>query len=601
MTAGAATRRDDARRRRQIRAGLVAALLIAAVVYLAFAKSVPFTSHFEVSSVVRTSYALKPGNPVRIAGLDVGRVTGVEAGPDGTSVVTMRLDHHDELRADASLSIEPRLFLEGNDYVDLRPGTPGAAPLRDGARIPLARTSGAVQLDQVLGVLDAPTRTSLQTFFREVGHGLAAAPPGRAGSGASGAAGLRDASRELARALPGFTRVADAARGTRTGDLARTVGSSRDVVAQLAADPRALADLVTDVDRVAATFAARDAQVRASITGLDRLVGRAPARLAAIDAVLGPLRRFAADLRPALRAAPGPLRDTSRLLDQLDGLVRPQELGGLVRELRPVTGSLPAVESALRTTFPLLTDVSRCVSRNIVPTLDKEVPDGKLSTGRPAWQDLLHMAAALTGTSPGFDGNGGTLRISVAEGANAMRGFLPGLGQVVSPANLEGVRPTWLGYGVTPQFRPDAPCDEQALPDLGARSSGAGQLRGWTKVPTPSLDGAARGRKATLLELLYGTPKDHRKLLKILLGDLPLPKARKRHEAVERPAAEIQKPAAGAAGPEREPSRPAAPAPPVPVPEPVGKAIQSVGRTVQDVVKGLGGLLGGRPGEGGGR
>jgi hypothetical protein len=207
------------------------------------------------------------------------------------------------------------------------------------------------------------------------------------------------------------------------------------------------------------------------------------------------------------------------------------------------------------------------------------------------------MAAALTGTSPGFDGNGGTLRISVAEGANAMRGVFPGLGRVVSPANLEGVRPTWLGYGVNPPFRPDAPCAEQALPDLGARSAGATQLRGWRKVSMPAVTGAARERKATLLELLYGAPKDRRKLLKILLGELPLPKAHKRPAAAKRPAAGLQGPSG--APPQREQRPPAAPLPSVPVPAPVGKAIQSAGQTVQDVVKGLGGLLAGRPGEGG--
>jgi hypothetical protein len=170
--------------------------------------------------------------------------------------------------------------------------------------------------------------------------------------------------------------------------------------------------------------------------------------------------------------------------------------------------------------MPLVDEASRCVSRNVVPTLNKELPDGRLSSGRPAWQDLLHMAAALTGTSPGFDGNGGTLRISIAEGANAVRGLLPGVGPIVSSANLEGVRPRWLGPGATPPFRPDARCTDQALPDL-AKLSAPGLPAGVRRVAEPALSTAAAQRKAAIVRGIYGSRADRLSLYRRLMRGIP--------------------------------------------------------------------------------
>jgi hypothetical protein len=320
--------------------------------------------------------------------------------------------------------------------------------------------------------------------------------------------------------LPSFTRVAAAARGTKAGDLTQLIASGSDVASQLARRPVRLADIVSDFDRVTGVLATHDADLRASIRGLDDVLGSAPQQLGRIDDALPSIRRYSTVAEPALRVAPRPLRETSDALRQVAALVKPAELPAVLRQLHPVTKSLAPLESRLTTLFPLLTSFSQCVSSNIIPTLNKQVPDGKLSTGRPAWQDLLHMAAALTGTSPGFDGNGGTLRISVAEGANAIRADLPGIGPVISSGNIEGVRPRWLGYGVSPPFRPDQPCTQQELPNLAARAN-PGLPVGLRAVPQPTLTKSQAAKKANLLQLLYGSPADHRKLLRQLLAALP--------------------------------------------------------------------------------
>lgn len=508
-----AHRRVHTSRRRAALLALAAALVFAFVVVVAFSGRLPGQDGFELRAALPSATQVKKGNAVRVAGLDVGVVTGLEPGPGRTTEIQMRIDRPEMLRADATIEVRPRLLLEGNAAVHVQPGTPGAAPLRDGARIPAERTAAAVQLDQVISALDSPIRGALSATVHELSGALAPGPRG----GRSGARGLRAASKELARMLPGFTGTVAAMRGSAPGDLPGLVVSSRDTVAQLATDPRRLADLVTDFNRVFGTLARETAALRSTLRSMGSVLRSARDPLTSLEQSLPALRAFGSLAEPALRAAPDALEETASLLDQVNAVVRQPELPLLLERLEPVVRSLPALQRSLTETFPLVAAAGSCIARNVLPTLNRELPDGRLSTGRPAWQDMLHMAAALTGTSPGFDGNGGTLRISIAEGGNAGRAVLPGLGPLVSSSNLEGVNPHWLGYGVTPQFRPDAPCTAQQLPDLAARTS-PGLPAEWEVTARPRLDETQASRQARMLELLFsGRGSDRRELRRLLL------------------------------------------------------------------------------------
>ena len=58
--------------------------------------------------------------------------------------------------------IRSRIFLEGNFFVDLQPGTPIAADARRGDTLPAGQTAGPVQLDQMLTALQTGHAPSLQ-------------------------------------------------------------------------------------------------------------------------------------------------------------------------------------------------------------------------------------------------------------------------------------------------------------------------------------------------------------------------------------------------------------------------------------------------------
>jgi ABC-type transporter Mla subunit MlaD len=73
-----------------------AVVLIAAVIltYLGFTKSIPFRHHYEIHAVFRTANNIKPNSFVRIAGVNVGKVTAVDRLPSDKNAarVTMRID-----------------------------------------------------------------------------------------------------------------------------------------------------------------------------------------------------------------------------------------------------------------------------------------------------------------------------------------------------------------------------------------------------------------------------------------------------------------------------------------------------------------------------
>ena len=455
---------------RNRRAAIVSLLLIAVAFYAAFVRTLPLSTAFVLRGQFTSANQLKAGNPVRIGGLPVGVVTAVAPGPDATSIVTMHLDGHTGLHADASLAIKPRLLFEGNFYVALDPGTPEAAPLRSGSTIPLSRTAAPVQLDQLLDVLDTPARTALQQSFEAIASGLGSGTVAGAGQLAGtgtttpGLSGLRRAARELTAALPPVAELAQAFKGVAPDDLGHAIASSSTFTGELAVDPSALADLVSSSDRVLASLATGRVALAQDLVALDRLTHVAPSSLSAIDGVLPTLTSFARGLDPVLATGAPAFTETARLFGALRSLAQPALLPALVDALGPVAADGPALVSELRPMFGLLTRVNDCAAHNIVPALDTVLADGANSTGYPAWKDLLHLGAALSGASASFDANGVALRIGLAEGDQDMSGLLPGFGSFSGGYQGEGVRPHWLGYGVVPPFRPDARCAAQAVP-----------------------------------------------------------------------------------------------------------------------------------------
>ena len=63
--------------------GMIALVVTLVGVYLGFTKSIPFRHHYEVKAAFKSANNLRKASPVRIAGVEVGKVTKIERGASG--------------------------------------------------------------------------------------------------------------------------------------------------------------------------------------------------------------------------------------------------------------------------------------------------------------------------------------------------------------------------------------------------------------------------------------------------------------------------------------------------------------------------------------
>jgi ABC-type transporter Mla subunit MlaD len=156
--------------------------------------------------------------------VNVGKVTKVER-QEGTNAAVVHMEVEDEglpIHADATLKIRPRIFLEGNFFVDLSPGTPQAQTIDDDDTLPITQTSTPVQLDQVLTALQRDTREDLQALLEGYGTALTARPTAAEDAdqpeltkGETAAESLNDAARDGGPALRSTAIVNEALLGER--------------------------------------------------------------------------------------------------------------------------------------------------------------------------------------------------------------------------------------------------------------------------------------------------------------------------------------------------------------------------------------------------
>jgi phospholipid/cholesterol/gamma-HCH transport system substrate-binding protein len=466
-------------------AGAITIVLVFCAVWLAF-RGAPWSGAFEVKAVVKQANELGPRSPVRVAGVEVGKVKRVERGEGDTAVLTLALD--DEalpIHEDATLKVRPRIFLEGNFFVDLKPGSPQAPELDENGTIPLSQTAAPVQLDQVLAGLEKDSRDHLKLLFRGLSRGF----------DADGAAALRRAWADSDEAFTGAALTSEAARGEREDDLPELIEAGGATFDALERRDR-LADLVGGLNGTVRALAARRAELSASLPELDRLLAAADPALAAVERSLPPARALVADLRPGVRAAPRTLELALPLLDQARALIAPSELPALLDELDPALGSLADLEPGLEELLGDVTPVTECLRVNAVPTLKQEIPDGDLSTGEPVYRELLYGTVGLASASQNFDGNGPAVRYHAGFGDNVVStGRVPNLGESLVGLTSEpiiGSRPRFTGD--QPPFRPDVPCTSQDPPDLRAATGPAP-----TQRPVTSFDPAPLRRLARRL------------------------------------------------------------------------------------------------------
>jgi virulence factor Mce-like protein len=453
--------------------GILAIVGATGGVLLAFQGELPWSEGHELEAVFPRVQGLNPDSPVRIAGVDVGEVTAVEHAdpeegsgdgeeqPAGATVVTMELtDDALPIHEDATMKIRPRLFLEGNYFIELETGSPSAPELEEGGRIPYTNTAAPVQLDEVLTSLQAPVRRELQVALDQLGGALA---------NEGGTEGLREVARSAGGAAKQTAIVNAALLGTEPNDLSGMIRNLGRVTAALDRHELALQDLISNSNDVAGALAAEGAALERSVAELPGTIDAAMPTLDALNASLPPARAFAREALPGTRALPPALDEATPLLAQVRGLVAKDELRGALADLRPTIPRLASLTDDTTTLLGEARALTSCFSEIVIPWSQSTPVDPETPANGPIYKETAWGLTGISGESRNFDGNGPWARVLGASGANFAT--LPPLegtsDQLVgmSPFPLLGARPALTSSAHTP-FRRDVDCETQDLPDL---------------------------------------------------------------------------------------------------------------------------------------
>jgi phospholipid/cholesterol/gamma-HCH transport system substrate-binding protein len=486
---------------------LIAIALIAVGVAWAFTKKVPWADSYEVKAVFPSAQNVRIDSPVRIAGVNVGKVTKVEpagpeaqtvveessesedtatsgdtasSDPDATStaaaVVTMEIEEEGRpIKTDATFRLLPRLFLEGNLFVDLKPGSPSAPEAEEGHAFPLDQTSNSVQLDQILTTLQADVRDQLQIALEEFGSALV---------DHGGAEGFQ----ELYRSSPGANKytaqVNEAFLGENPHDLSGLIKNLDKVLRGLGRNEEALKDLVTNFRIFSGSFAAEDQALEQAIVELPQVFEEGDTAFAALNRAFPPLRAFAREMLPGTRTAPEALDAATPLLRQVRLLMSERELRGLVHDLDPTVEHLAQVSEGSPATFSRVRTFSSCFNEVLIPWQNMTVPSqGQPAAGR-VYQEAAYGLVGISGESRSGDANGQYIRTLGGGGINTLTTdattqqfiFAPnpeGGPELVGlvPFPILGAEPS-INDSIKPKFVTDERCETQEPPNLATAAGG---------------------------------------------------------------------------------------------------------------------------------
>jgi virulence factor Mce-like protein len=462
--------------------------------YLAFTGHVPFTSYgYEVNATFANSANIALNSPVRIAGVEVGKVVSTEREGDSTKV-TFTVDGSGRpIHDDAFASIRPRIFLEGNFFIELDPGSPSAPELDSGGTIPVSRTSTAVQLDEVLTALQSPVRADLNRLLEGYGTALNHKPTAAEDltqlpevKGKSGGEALNGAFKYGGDAGRYSSQVTNALLGTEQRDLSRLIAGAERTFGALASRESDLQGLIDNFNVFTGALATQSANLSTTIRLLAPTLRVAHTSLVSLNRTLPPLRTYAIELTPAVAELPELISASKPWLAQTRPLLSGKEGGGIAKLLAESTPGLAgAAQAGKEVALPQLNQLSLCTSKVFVPTGNQVIND-RFSTGTPSYMEFFYLMADLAGAAQNFDGNGPYIRAQGGGGPVLVGESNPKGNLSTDKVQLAHTIANPLGnqpqLGGRPPFKPDVRCYTNPVPDVN------GPL-GQVGAPTPSVAG----------------------------------------------------------------------------------------------------------------
>jgi virulence factor Mce-like protein len=350
--------------------------------------------HYYVRAIFDNAASLVDGEDVKVAGVPVGVVSGLEVTADKKAAVTLRIDNEDFIpwKADAKCVIRPQGLI-GEKFVECEPGSTAAksiAQIQHGDAegewlLPLANTSSPVDIDLLNDILRLPYRQRFTLLLSEFGTGLA---------------GRGDELNEVIHRANPALRETDkllAVLADQNRVLANLARDSDDALGPLARERRHVSDWIVQANATGEASAERRGDI-------SRGINRLPEFLRKLKPLMADLDDLAVQGTPVLRdlgtAAP-------QMDDLIKGLGTVSEAG---RKSFPSLGdALERGRPALIRSRPLIKDL-RSLGREAAPAtknLDLLTASLKETGGVEHINDFLYYLSLSTN---GFDAIGHYLR-----------------------------------------------------------------------------------------------------------------------------------------------------------------------------------------------
>lgn len=263
-----------------------------------------FSSTYEVNAVFTDATGVLRGDLVKIAGVNVGKVSGFKV-EDGTATVTMVINSKYRLPENTLVEIKYRNLL-GQRVINLsRPDLPATATLEDGDTIPVEQTTPALDLSVVFNNLRPLIQSTNPEHINTVARGVLEVFQGREGDLEAILANLGDLSdtlvgggqrlSSLVSDLDEFAKLLN----RESGDLRIGVDRFTELMEALAEVTPSLKRAITQLDIASRDFGnflvKNEDNITQDLKDIAFILG-------IIDEQLGPLDRIAKNLKEVLLA-----------------------------------------------------------------------------------------------------------------------------------------------------------------------------------------------------------------------------------------------------------------------------------------------------------
>src|ERR1700684_364572 len=272
-------------------AGAIARVVAFTVVSLAFVfilvtvfGQFRFDTRTSYSAVFSNVSGLKGGNFVRIAGVEVGKVSDLKLEKDGTVHINFAIDKGLRLTEGTKASVRYENLI-GDRYLALEDGPGPPRRLQPGATIPLARTSPALDVDALIG--------GFRPLFRALDPDQVNALSG-----------------ELLRVFQG-----------QGGTLASVLSQTSMLTSTLGGRSGLIASLITTLNTVLNTFGKRDREFSDGLDKLSQFVDGLAQRKDDISTGLAYINAAAGSVASLLVQARQPITDVVHETDRVAGQV----------------------------------------------------------------------------------------------------------------------------------------------------------------------------------------------------------------------------------------------------------------------------------------